>query len=354
MPRPNLNEYVCAAHVHSTHSDGTGTVRQIARAARRAGVDVVLLTDHDTLAARAAGEERHYGDVLVLVGEEVSPEGGNHYLAFGNRGVIDHDGLSPAAICEAVAADGGFGFAAHPFSRGSDRFKRARPMPWGDLETEHLQGIELWSFVNDNGEQIGSLRDAARFLRRPGAFVDLAPRRNLEQWDEMCRTRRVAALGGIDAHQIGLRMLGVVPLRLMSYRRSFSHLRTHVLCEQRLNGDLDHDRAQVFDALREGRAFLAMDSLQRADGFDFWAEHGRATALAMGSDGPAAPGWELQVRLPRSARLRLVHAGKTIVETDGTGLHHHAEAPGAYRVEVLLGQGERERTWILSNPIYLR
>ncbi len=117
-------------------------------------MDVVLLTDHDTLAARESGEERHYGNVLVLVGEEVSPQGGNHYLAFGNRGVIDHDGLSPAAICEAVAADGGFGFAAHPFSRGSERFERARPMPWGDLETEQLQGIELWSFVNDNGERI--------------------------------------------------------------------------------------------------------------------------------------------------------------------------------------------------------
>ncbi len=170
----------------------------------------------------------------------------------------------------------------------------------------------------------------------------------------MCRTRRVAALGGIDAHQIGLRMLGVVPLRLMSYRRSFSHLRTHVLCEERLNGDLDHDRAQVFDALREGRSFLAMDSIEKADGFDFWAEHGRSTALAMGSDGAGrarlgAAGPAPAQRAP-AARPR----GQTIVETEGTGLHHHAETPGAYRVEVLLGQGGRERTWILSNPIYLR
>ena len=31
-------------HLHSTYSDGTGTVKQIARAARRARADVVLLT----------------------------------------------------------------------------------------------------------------------------------------------------------------------------------------------------------------------------------------------------------------------------------------------------------------------
>src|SRR5437660_874593 len=40
-------DLTCVVHVHSTHSDGTGTVAQIARAAQRAGVDVVLLTDHD-------------------------------------------------------------------------------------------------------------------------------------------------------------------------------------------------------------------------------------------------------------------------------------------------------------------
>src|SRR3954451_6091198 len=82
MP-PDYVDLTCVVHVHSTHSDGTGTVAQIARAAARAGIDVVLLTDHDTLAAKRAGEERWYGDALVLVGEEVSPTNRDHFLAFG-------------------------------------------------------------------------------------------------------------------------------------------------------------------------------------------------------------------------------------------------------------------------------
>ena len=65
----------CVVHVHSTYSDGTGTVPEIAAAAGRNGVDVVLLTDHDTLAARRRGEERWHDSVLVLVGEEVSHQG---------------------------------------------------------------------------------------------------------------------------------------------------------------------------------------------------------------------------------------------------------------------------------------
>src|SRR3954468_6173565 len=72
------SDLTCVIHVHPNHSDGSGTVAQIARAARRAGIDVVLLTDHDTLAAKRAGEERWYDDVLVLVGEEVSPTDRDH------------------------------------------------------------------------------------------------------------------------------------------------------------------------------------------------------------------------------------------------------------------------------------
>ncbi len=78
-----MHDLSCVIHLHSIHSDGTGTVAQIARAARRNHVDVVLLTDHDTLEARRQGEEGWHDSVLVLVGEEVSPRRRDHYLAFG-------------------------------------------------------------------------------------------------------------------------------------------------------------------------------------------------------------------------------------------------------------------------------
>ena len=52
-----MHDLACVVHLHSLYSDGTGTVPEIARAARASGVDVVLLTDHDTLEARRRGEE---------------------------------------------------------------------------------------------------------------------------------------------------------------------------------------------------------------------------------------------------------------------------------------------------------
>ncbi len=349
-----LHDWACVVHVHSTYSDGTGTVPEIAAAARGNGLDAVLLTDHDSLEAKRRGEERRYGSTLVLVGEEVSPSGENHYLAFGLEREVDHGGLSPAEICAAVADAGGFGFAAHPFSSGSERFKsRAAGIPWRDLDTAALTGVELWSFVTDTAEHLGGAVDALRFVTRPQRVVDHPPERNLAGWDALCQTRAVVAIGGLDAHQFGKRIAGRVPLRLMSYARSFRYLRTHALCERPPGGDLDEDRRQLYSALREGRCYLAMDSLAPARGFDFHAENAAGRRLTMGSE-EVAGRRTLRARTPRAAGLRLLRDGTEIARVKGTTLEHEVEDPGVYRVEARLVTGGRPRTWILSNPIYLR
>jgi PHP domain-containing protein len=348
-----LHDATCVVHLHSTYSDGTGTVPEIAAAARANGLDVVLLTDHDTLEARRTGEEGWHGDVLVLVGEEVSPYGGNHYLAFGIDDEVEHEGLDPAGICSAVSEQGGFGFAAHPFSEGSPRFERARAMPWRDLDCRGLDGLEVWSFVTDTAERLESVRDVLRFIVRPGHAVDHPPARNLAEWDRLGRERRVVGIGGLDAHQIGLRVGGRVPLRLMSYRRSFRYLHTHVLCEEPLSRELQRDRELVYGALRKGCCFIAMDSLASARGFTFHAEGANGSVLTMGAEAGAGE-WTLRAAVPRPARLRLLRDGVQIAGVEGAALEHSAEGPGVYRIEARLDAMGRERTWILSNSIYLR
>src|ERR1700755_2502327 len=111
-----LIDACCVVHVHSTFSDGTGTVPEIAEAARDNGVDVVLVTDHDPLRARGTGHERWHDSVLVLIGEEVSPKRGNHYLAFGLDRRIRHKGLDAHEIIRAVGGAGAFGSGAPPLS----------------------------------------------------------------------------------------------------------------------------------------------------------------------------------------------------------------------------------------------
>jgi hypothetical protein len=357
-----MHDLACVVHLHSLYSDGTGTVAEIARAAARARADVVLLTDHDSLEAKRRGEEGWYGRVLMLVGTEVSPRHGNHYLAFGVDEEIDHRRLDAAGICRAVSAAGGFGFAAHPFSSGSKRFKRAegrsnararralatRGMPFDALDCEALDGIELWSFVNDTGEALGGVRDLVRFVAAPGRALEHPPEGNVRAWDDLCRERPVVALGGLDAHQFGKRVGPFVPLRLMGYARSFRFIRTHVLCAEAPSGELGHDREQVYAALRAGRCYIAVDAIAPPRGFAFEADD-----LAMGQEA-AAGRRTLHARTPLPARLRLLRDGRPVASREGTSLEQVVEQPGVYRVEARRWCKGRERTWILSNPIYLR
>jgi predicted metal-dependent phosphoesterase TrpH len=73
-------------HTHSTASDGTDSPRDLVRAARAAGLDVVALTDHDSFAglaeASVAAEE---AGVRLVPGVEVSCVAGDvpfHLLAY--------------------------------------------------------------------------------------------------------------------------------------------------------------------------------------------------------------------------------------------------------------------------------
>jgi len=343
------HEVACVAHVHSTFSDGTATVPEIAWAASQAGADAVLLTDHDSLEARRQGFGGRHGDVHVVVGLEVSASSG-HLLAFGTHQEVDHAGRTAAELWELVRRDGGTGFAAHPFSTGSSISRRiGRPHPWGALDDCPGMGIELWSLVTDAAEAWRGPRDVVRFLRSPELGAPEPPRRALEAWDRLCSIRRVPAIGGLDAHQTGVRLGGRV-LSPMPNERYFRLLQTHALC--RVDAGAVGEPA-ILEALREGRSFLARPWIGTARGFRFWAER-RDGTLDMGAEGLVSAQWTLRVRSPADARLRLLHAGAPVAEAVGRSLEHAVAEPGAYRVEARRVARGAERLWILTNPIYLR
>jgi hypothetical protein len=95
-----------------------------------------------------------------------------------------------------------------------------------------------------------------------------------------------------------------------------------------------------------------MDSLAPARGFHFAAEG--PGAPAMGAEAPAAP-FTLRARTPRPAALKLLRDGREIAAVaSAMELALDVDSPGVYRVEARLRAHGRDRTWILSNPVYLR
>ena len=350
-----LVDVSCVVHLHTTYSDGTATMEEIVAAAAGAGVNLVLLTDHDSLGARRDGWEGRHGEVCVLVGTEVSPKQG-HYLAFGVDQDIPHAGRSALQIAAAVRKAGGVGFAAHPFSTGGHMLfpgiarRIVLPHGWPALDDPlGCDGIELWSLTTDAAEAWRTPAEAMRWLREPERAVAAGPpAHHLRRWDALSARRRVPAIGGLDGHQPGIRVSGRVRSPL-PHRRTFDLLRTHLLCDRSLTGDVGADWQTVLRALGAGAAWLTCPCVAPADGARMWVERPNGEVIGMGGEASAAPS-VLKLELPRGADVHVLRDGKRFHNAHGRDLLVPIEGPGAYRAEARIDG----RMWLLSNPVHLR
>ena len=212
-------------HCHSTYSDGTGTVPEIAAAAQtsRPRLPAADRPRH----ARGGGQRR--GRLVRLH----AAAGGrsrsrrdrqNHYLAFGldeadRPSRPDPGRRSSSASRRAVAS----AFSPTRSPKGSERFKRGGV---GDAvgrprRARATRASSCGASSPTPPSASTASASCSSFIAAPSRFLDHPPRRNLDEWDRLCARRRCVALGGVDAHQVGIRVRGRVPLRLMAYKRSF-------------------------------------------------------------------------------------------------------------------------------------
>ena len=91
-------------HMHTTASDGWPEPSQLVDRARLAGLDVIAVTDHDTIqgALRAAEYAATFSKLHVVIGEEVSSRNGHIVGLFLERRV--RPGMSAAATVHAVSS----------------------------------------------------------------------------------------------------------------------------------------------------------------------------------------------------------------------------------------------------------
>ena len=135
----------------------------------------------------------------------------------------------------------------------------------------------------------------------------------------------------------------------LSHARTFGLLRTHLVCERPLSGDVDADRSTLLGALAAGAAWLVCPFVAPAHGARLWAERGDGTTIAMGGEARAGR-TRLCVRLPTPADLVLLRDGAPLHRGHGDTLDLDVERAGVYRIEARID----ERFWLLSNPIHLR
>jgi len=168
-PAPADGWGVAELHCHTTASDGTVTPQELVEIAEHLGLDVVAVTDHDTVdgALRARDHALATGArVDVIVGMEVTTRRQDHIVGlFLER--------APAILrsvpdtVDAIHAQGGLAVVAHPFlglpsSISPARLRDAlRHCEFDGIESENpymRQGARdrLAEFLHDHGEGVGA------------------------------------------------------------------------------------------------------------------------------------------------------------------------------------------------------
>ena len=105
-------------HLHTSFSDGWPSPAEVVdHVTLETGLDVIAITDHDTIegALRAAEHSARTSGVPVIIGEEVSSRHGHILGLFLERRI--RPGLSAAATVDEIHNQGGIAIAAHPFWR---------------------------------------------------------------------------------------------------------------------------------------------------------------------------------------------------------------------------------------------
>lgn len=341
-------EYIGAIHIHSKFSDGSGEVKDIVKIASEAGLDYIMLTDHNTLRALDEGYEGWFDNTLLLVGCEINDsKNQNHYLAFGINEAYSTR-LPAEEYVKKVKEAGGIGFIAHPHEKRLS-MKEHPPYPWNDWDIKDFTGIEIWNHMSEWMEGLTE-QNKYNYFVHPRRSIIAPAKETLETWDRLSIKRRVVGIGGIDAHAHKVNLLGFFEVEVFPYKVLFKSIRTHILTEHALskeNKNLAFTKQEIYNALKLGRCFISNYYRGDAAGFRFFAEDGEKI-YQMGDIIRLRNKVRLRVFLPNiDCNIKLIYNGKMIAEIENIDAEFIVKSPGVYRVEVYLDG----KAWIYSNHI---
>ncbi len=312
-------------HVHTTASDGRGDLDDVSRAAARAGLDFLVLGDHNVDPPPA-----HYRDgVLIVPGVELSTSAG-HLLAAGAERTAGWT-LREEDPVGAARFAGGMAVLAHPVNRR---------LPWtGDWMS--VDGMEVVS-----GDSLIREAMARPFVRLLPAVASL-PASTTIGWLSI-HHRPAEAFESWDAHP---HLVGLCAHDAHGYEGYFGPFQAMQL-RVRLSAPLPEDPKsaanKVVKALMEGRVWCTLGALADPAGFvlEKSFEPRSLTAALRYRD------W------PDSARPRvlLFRDGEKVSE----GIFEASVSPasdGLYRAEVFLDLpwiwGRREFLWLFTSTIQI-
>jgi hypothetical protein len=389
--RTGLTDYRAILHAHAEDAPHTGGTRpEMLKAAKAAGVRIIMLTDHrqpdrDFINDSWRGIRE---GVLFIPGAEA-----DGFLLYPIASIRDQKTATREQLVAAVKAGGGNIFLSHVEEK----------LDW---PTENLDGLEIYNHHTDVKDETafnlwlqGALTDPARLHQIEQALSTypqevIAAQQDylaaiLKKWDADSQQRRLTGVAANDCHhnqvftitaiddqtiEVGLITSRPVKTRITSaqvpavtamvagrkpgevisrldfdpYERSFAYVSTHILA-----GQLTEQA--VREALRQGHAYVAHDWLCDPTGFAFVAYSNDRKAVAiMGDEVALSPSLRLKAEAPIACSWKLLRNGEVVATGERREISLPVKAAGVYRVEAWLTADGEMRPWLYSNPIYVR
>lgn len=354
-------------HNKSSFSGGHHKYHDIAQAGLTAGIDCIIVTDNNVLVMEK--EQYYYRDekrVLLLTGEEIFrpfPNRDNHLLVLNAYRELTNLAHQTQDILNVANRLNAITILAHPFDTAIVH-QNEPGYPWTDWTVQHFTGMEIFNLQSEykrtfhRSGGLSSLSPLAilsrLFASGQGAFdaiIHVAPE-ILHKWDELLSTgKQVVGFAGSVCG--GLRdNPHFRDSEVTDPETIFRTLNNHVYVDDSFGENVEQDRQLIFNALRVGSSYMAMDRYHSTEGFVFKADTEEGTVFPGGrvAIGNSAT---LKIEVPTKAVCRLIHQGEIFKEWENVrSIPIIVTEPGYYRVEVYIPYRYELRSWIYTNPIY--
>ena len=320
--------YLGAIHIHTKLSDGTGDINSISKAAKKAGLHWIVITDHNNFDI----EEGFYNGVCVIKGEEISPCTSNHYIALGIKNLINPSDDTQKFVDE-VRAQGGFGFAAHP-DESENRKNKAHPIKWTD-KSVIPDGIEIWNWFSDwadDYDESSIFKIAYSYFFRH-KLIQGPQKETLKWWDELNKNSEhiIPAIAGVDAHALKISKY-IIPIKIFPYKDCFKTLTNIIPLKNKPPEDFEEQKNLILSSIKNGNNIMINHHIKKDIPLIYIEDK------------------SIIVKLSTKAQIKIIQNGTPIHSEINDNLKFPIQEKTKYRIEIYL----KNQPWIFSNPIILK
>lgn len=362
----NFYDYRGSLNIHTDLSAGSASASFVVTSAKLADLDFIMFTDVNVFGVPTSFESYH-GNLLVLNGGKFSYlDSRLIYYSLNQEPIGTNLGDAQVKLADLLSQKIGASkdtltILAHPYKAG---YTWSGEIPSG---MDGFEVLNLKSLANRAWQEskLSTIWSLLIYPFNPDlAFLRLfsEPSEEFALFDKMSQQRKIVAYAGTEASARALPLANYL-VRFPSYKRSFEFMTTHVTLPSELTGSFNSDRSKIFNALKAGQFYIAMDMLGDPKGFIAMMESDGKTHL-MGSEFKLGKNTALKIALPAAPRdffeIMIYKDGVLVKSLNEQPVSYEIKAPGVYRVQVKvipmlpLPDAKKWIPWIYTNNFYVR